>query len=59
MKVKELIEKLKEFDSDLEVEFEFEEPPGIIDDRCTWKLQFNKLMKCTHDEKESVLLNLR
>lgn len=59
MKVKELIEKLKEFDSNLEIEFEFEELPGIADDGCIFELQFDKLMKRTHDEKESVLLNLR
>ena len=59
MTVKELIDKLSEFDSDLEIEFKFEEPSGISDDGCTWELQFDNLMKHTHDEKEYVILNLK
>ena len=55
MTVNELIEKLKEFDSDLEIDFEFEES---LNEGCTWQLRFDKLMKCTY-EKEFVLFNFR
>ena len=55
MKVKELIDKLSEFDSDLEIEFEFEE---YYDDFGTWLLEFDKLLKCVYD-KEFLLFNLK
>jgi hypothetical protein len=56
MTVKDLMEKLSEFDSDLEIEFEFEES---LNEGDTWLLRFDKLMKLTYNEKESVLLNFR
>ena len=55
MKVKELIDKLSEFDSDLEIDFEFEE---YYDDFGTWSLEFDKLLKCVYD-KEFLLFNLK
>lgn len=55
MKVKELIDNLSEFDSDLEIEFEFEE---YCEDGGTWLLKFDKLLKCVYD-KEFLLFNLK
>lgn len=55
MKVKELIELLSKYDSDLEIEFEFEE---YCEDGGTWSLKFDKLLKCVYD-KEFLLFNLK
>lgn len=55
MTVKELIDKLSEFDSDLEIEFEFEEH---CEDGGTWALKFDRLLKCVYD-KEFLLFNLK
>jgi hypothetical protein len=55
MTVKELIDKLSEFDSDLEIEFEFEE---YCEDGWTWLLRFDKLMKLAYD-KDTLLFLLK
>lgn len=55
MTVKELIDKLSEFDSDLEIEFEFEE---YCEDGGTWELKFDRLLKRVYD-KELLLFNLK
>ncbi len=55
MKIKELIDLLSEYDSDLEIEFEFEE---YYDDFGTWLLEFDKLLKRVYD-KEFLLFNLK
>lgn len=54
MKVKELVDELSKFDSDLEIEFEFEE--------CvTWLLEPSALFKFTYDEenREVLIFNFR
>ena len=53
MKVKELIDKLSEFDSDLEIEFEFEEYSA---DGGTWLLEPGVLMKFTYDKENREVL---
>ena len=55
MTVKELIDKLSSFDSDLGIEFEFEE---YCEDGGTWSLKLDKLLKCVYD-KEFLLFNLK
>lgn len=55
MTVKELIDKLSEFDSDLEIEFEFEE---YCEDGGTWLLKFDRLLKCVYN-KEFLLFSLK
>ena len=56
MTVKELIDKLSEFDSNLEIEFEFEEYSA---DGGTWLLEPGVLMKSTYDNenRESLIFN--
>lgn len=56
MTVKELIDKLSEFDSDLEIEFEFEEYSA---DSGTWVLEPSVFVKLDYnkDEKPTLLLN--
>lgn len=57
MTVKELIDKLSEFDSSLEIEFEFEEYSA---DGGTWILEPDVLVKLDYDKsKESLLFNFR
>lgn len=56
MNVKELIDLLSEYDSDLEIEFEFEE---YCADGGTWLLRFDTLMKLVYDKKETLLFNLK
>jgi len=53
MTIKELTDKLSEFDPDLEIEFEFEEYSA---DSGTWLLEPGVIMKLTSD-KESLLFN--
>lgn len=55
MTVKELIEKLSEFDSDLEIEFEFEEYSA---DGGTLQLEPDVIVKLPFD-KETLLFNFR
>ena len=56
MKVKELIDKLSEFDPDLEIDFEFEEYSA---DGGTWLLESGVLMKFTYDKenREALIFN--
>lgn len=56
MKIKELIDELSKFDSDLEIEFEFEEYSA---DGSTWLLEPGVLMKSTYDNenRESLIFN--
>lgn len=54
MKVKELIDLLSEYDSDLEIEFE-----EYCADGGTWLLRFDTLMKLVYDKKETLLFNLK
>lgn len=58
MKVKELIDLLSEYDSDLEIEFEFEEYSA---DGGTWLLEPDTLVKLDYDKdvKETLLFNFR
>lgn len=58
MTVKELIDKLSEFDPDLEIEFEFEEYSA---DGGTWLLEPDILVKLDHnkDKRGTLLFNFR
>lgn len=57
MTVKELIDELSKFDSDLEIEFEFEEYSA---DGGTWLLEPDTLVKLDYDkDKETLLFNFR
>lgn len=58
MKVKELIGELSKFDSDLEIDFEFEE---YSTDGGTWLLEPGVLMKFTYDKenRETLIFNFR
>ena len=58
MTVNELIEKLSEFDHNLEIEFEFEEYSA---DGGTWLLEPSVLIKFTYDKenREALIFNFR
>lgn len=58
MKVKELIDELSKFDSDLEIEFEFEEYSA---DGGTWLLEPGVLMKFFYNEdnREALIFNFK
>lgn len=58
MKVKELIDELSKFDSDLEIEFEFEEYSA---DGGTWLLEPGVLMKFLYekDNREALIFNFK
>ena len=58
MKIKELIDELSKFDSDLEIEFEFEEYSA---DGGTWLLEPGVFMKFSYekDNREALIFNFR
>ena len=58
MTVKELIDELSKFDSDLEIDFEFEEYSA---DGGTWILEPGVLFKFTYDKenREALIFNFR
>lgn len=59
MTVKEMIEKLSNFDTDLEIEFEFEEYSA---DGGTWLLEPSVLFKFTYynkENREALIFNFR
>lgn len=58
MKVKELIDELSKFDSNLDIEFEFEEYSA---DGGTWLLEPSALFKFLYDKenREALIFNFR
>lgn len=58
MKVKELIDELSKFDSDFEIEFEFEEYSA---DGGTWLLELGVIMKFLYDKenREALIFNFK